>query len=76
MAYGTIAFKSREPYFTAEKIGDKRNTVRFTDDWPETTWDNYLTAIIVKIINPITGYSFLRTIKHKCKYKNLVIISW
>lgn len=72
----TVEFKSYPVNYVKEISGIKSNIVRFTDDWTKTRWKHYLNAEYVKITNSETKEFFIRQIKDKTTYKNLVIISW
>jgi len=71
-----IWFKSMREFFVMEKTNIKRNTVRFTDDWSANRWAEFDSAEYVGIEMVELPARFRRKIKHKCKYKNLAIISW
>lgn len=71
-----LCLKSKPIYYKAEESGLKPNTVRFTDDWDENDWKEYDNAEEVQISNTYGLSFFIRKIKHKCRYKNIVIISW
>lgn len=78
-----ISFISEEPYYTAEKLGYKNNTVREVD-----LSDNRFKKLVVmeqtgkyeKIEIHNGGFveadAFKRQINHIAFWKNLVIITW
>jgi len=72
----TLEFKSIPEYYNVEIRNIKRNTVRFTDDWNDVRWNAFNESNIVCIKNTQTNEIFTREIKHRCTYKNIVIISW
>lgn len=72
-----IYFKSTEENYRKEESGIKSNIVRFIDDWMPHRWIRYINSTHVRI--HLKGHpktSFLRIIKDKTRYKNVVIISW
>ena len=71
-----IRFKSDDINFFDEKSNIKNNTVRFTDDWNNIRWQKYKLATHVIIQHKNRDKSFERKIRHKRKYKNIVIITW
>ena len=79
-----ISFISAEPYYTAEKLGYKNNTVReidFTDDRFRKLAMMYETGEYGKIEIQNTKFavgndSFTRQIQHIAFWKNLAIITW
>lgn len=76
-----IIFKSAEPYFSKEESGIKNNTIRAIkqDDDRLKVINNFITGeygINIKIENPITNKSFIRTVKDISQYKSLYIITW
>jgi len=80
----TYKFKSREPFFTKEKLGIKNNTVREIDLNEEKFLEliQHMMAgfndgdIAVEIMNPHTIGSFVRNITDISIYNNLMIITW
>lgn len=71
-----IEFKSSPEFFDDECSGVKNNTARFTDDWGSARFADFNFATHIKIINSETKECFIRKIRHKCRYKNLAIITW
>jgi len=77
-----VHFKSNEPYFSAEKLGLKPNTVREVDMTEEKF--RKLAAMAqtgkygkIEIYLPQReSDSFERQIEHVCFWKNFCIISW
>ncbi len=77
-----IEFKSLKVYYEFEEADLKNNTVRNTSDWTERRWQEYDKAeyVHIHLNDGSASYpgskSFIRRIKHKCRYGNLVIITW
>lgn len=72
----TISFKSKKEFYEVEVANIKRNTVRFTNDWDDVKWDMFEKATHIRIDCLGEELNFVREIKHKCRYRNLIIISW
>lgn len=73
----TIEFRTDPPIFFKERHNQKPNTVRDTSDWDNTRWFEYFNADFIKIINSSDSRDyFIRKIRDKTQYKNLIIISW
>lgn len=78
-----VTFKSSGRFFDVEKSGLKNNTIRIQDDEKDERF-HYLEDIRenmrIEIINPETGESFERKIKHIAIWKTqglkIFIISW
>ena len=70
-----IHFESSLENYDKEQSGIKPNTVRFTDDWDNARWKKYTFAKYIEI-NNVYDESFIRKIKDKTEYRNLIIISW
>lgn len=76
-----ITFKSVDPYYLKEESGMKNNTIRAIkqDDDRLKAINNFISGehgVNIKIENPITNKSFIRTVKDISQYKSLYIITW
>ncbi len=72
-----IKFRSNRENYGVECEDIKNNTSRFTIDWTKKRWGLYKEATHIEIQHTLfSGRRFIRQIRHKCKYKNIIVITW
>lgn len=80
MIKNTITFKSIEPYYSKEESGIKNNTLRNINPCDDRLKiiNNFIAGeheIYIKIENPLTNKSFIRTVKDISLYKDLYTVN-